>query len=109
MLLAQPTIAILDEATSALDEIGQAQLMELFRFRLSGTMVLSVAHRPSLGLYHSRHIILSRELNGATVNVMTTEQGSFTRMRVAWTALAGAGLPLPQADEIGRESSTGRQ
>lgn len=100
MLLAQPNIAILDEATSALDEIGQAQLMELFRFRLSGTMVISVAHRPSLGYYHSRHIVLRRDLNGATVNAMTTEQGSFTRMRLAWTALAEAGMPLPRRKSI---------
>ncbi len=97
MLLAQPTIAILDEATSALDEIGQAQLMELFRFRLSGTTVISVAHRPSLGYYHSRHIVLRRDLNGATVNAVTTEQGSFARMRMAWATLAGAGAPLPPA------------
>lgn len=108
MLLARPTIAILDEATSALDEIGQAQLMELFRFRMSGTTVISVAHRPSLCYYHSRHIVLRHDLNGATVKAVTTEQGSFARMRSAWSELTGAGSPLPIAEEAAGGSSAGK-
>lgn len=97
MLLEQPSIAVLDEATSALDEDSQGRLMELFRFQLAATTVISVSHRPSLAPYHTRQIVLSRELNGASVHDETGEIGSFSRMRSAWSLLLQRGAAAQQS------------
>jgi vitamin B12/bleomycin/antimicrobial peptide transport system ATP-binding/permease protein len=90
MLLNPPTLAILDEATSALDEDSQARLMELFRFRLSATTVISVSHRPSLARFHNREIHLRREVEGARVTVGAAQETQLDQMRRALSALRGA-------------------
>jgi putative ATP-binding cassette transporter len=90
LLITMPTIAILDEATAALDEASQSQLMELFRFRLAATTVISISHRPGLAKFHNRQIVLRKEINGARVSVGETIQTPLARMRRALTALNDA-------------------
>jgi vitamin B12/bleomycin/antimicrobial peptide transport system ATP-binding/permease protein len=87
MLINPPTLAILDEATSALDEESQARLMELFRFRLPATTVISVSHRPSLARFHSRQIHLRREADGTSVSVGPATETPLDQMRRALSAL----------------------
>lgn len=89
MLINPPTLAILDEATSALDEESQAWLMELFRFRLSATTVISVSHRPSLARFHNREIHLRREVEGTRVMVGAAKDTQLDQMRRALSALRG--------------------
>lgn len=90
LLINPPTLAILDEATSALDEESQTRLMELFRFRLSTTTVISVSHRPSLARFHTRQIHLRREADGTSVSVGLSQQTPFDQMRRALTSLKRA-------------------
>jgi vitamin B12/bleomycin/antimicrobial peptide transport system ATP-binding/permease protein len=87
MLIRPPTLAILDEATSALDEESQSRLMELFRFRLAATTVISVSHRPSLARFHNRQIHLRRETEGARVSVGASQETQLDQMRRALRAL----------------------
>jgi vitamin B12/bleomycin/antimicrobial peptide transport system ATP-binding/permease protein len=87
LLISPPTLAILDEATSALDEESQSRLMELFRFRLAATTVISVSHRPSLARFHNRQIHLRREIEGTRVSVGASQETQLDQMRRALSAL----------------------
>jgi putative ATP-binding cassette transporter len=69
VFLKKPAIIIMDEATSALDELSQKKMMELMGGQLEKSMVIHVAHRPGLERYHTRELVLKREMGGpATMN-----------------------------------------
>ncbi|MBN6152190.1 ABC transporter ATP-binding protein/permease [Xanthomonas sp. AmX2] len=53
ILLRKPDVLFLDETTSALDLDAEAMLYALLVERMPGCAVVSVAHRPSLGRFHT--------------------------------------------------------
>ncbi|MEI7969039.1 MAG: ABC transporter ATP-binding protein/permease [Betaproteobacteria bacterium] len=53
-LLLEPRWLFLDEATSNLDEDSEQRMYATLQERLPRTTVVSIAHRPSLGQFHSR-------------------------------------------------------
>jgi vitamin B12/bleomycin/antimicrobial peptide transport system ATP-binding/permease protein len=59
-LLLRPQWLFLDEATSALDEVSESRLYRLLLERLPFTAITSVAHRPSLAVFHNRRIDFTR-------------------------------------------------
>jgi putative ATP-binding cassette transporter len=60
-LLAKPDWLFLDEATASLDPEAEAHLYRTLKERLPGTTIVSIAHRPSVAAFHSRHLVLERE------------------------------------------------
>src|SRR3954454_12855514 len=65
LLLHKPEWVFMDEATSALDEEGQASLMGLFTEELTGTTVVSIAHRAGMDAFHDRTLTLVEAVGGA--------------------------------------------
>ncbi len=63
-LLNQPDWLFLDEATSALDETMEKALYGLVRERLTGTTMVSIAHRPSVAQFHDQRIELIPDTAG---------------------------------------------
>jgi len=57
-LLLKPAWLFLDEATASLDPVAERQLYETLAERLPQAMIFSIAHRPAVAEYHSRHITL---------------------------------------------------
>jgi vitamin B12/bleomycin/antimicrobial peptide transport system ATP-binding/permease protein len=57
-LVQKPDWLFLDEATSAVDESTEQRLYALLRQRLAGTAVISIGHRPTLGAFHTRRLVL---------------------------------------------------
>jgi putative ATP-binding cassette transporter len=57
-LLHAPRWLFLDEATSALDESSEAALYAALRDRLTGTTLVSIAHRASVARYHGQRLIV---------------------------------------------------
>ncbi|UPY38813.1 ABC transporter ATP-binding protein/permease [Sediminicoccus sp. KRV36] len=57
-LLLKPAWLFLDEATASLDPAAERGLYETLAARLPGAMIFSIAHRPAVAEYHSRHITL---------------------------------------------------
>ena len=64
VLLHRPDWLFLDEATSALDEEAEARIYRLFVERLSGTTIVSVAHRPGPAAFHGRLVRVTRDMSG---------------------------------------------
>jgi putative ATP-binding cassette transporter len=64
VLLQRPDWLFLDEATSALDEEAEARIYRLFVERLSGTTIVSVAHRPGPAAFHDRLVRVTRDVSG---------------------------------------------
>jgi putative ATP-binding cassette transporter len=56
-LLNRPDWLFLDEATAALPEEDQAALYRLLKERLTGTTLVSIGHRESLGAYHDKRLV----------------------------------------------------
>ena len=52
VLLIQPDIVFLDEATSAMDGDTEAALYSLLTGQLSGSTIVSIAHRETVAQYH---------------------------------------------------------
>jgi putative ATP-binding cassette transporter len=63
-LLARPDWLFLDEATANLDPEAEAALYVAVRRRLPGTTIVSIAHRPAVGEFHQRHLVLQRGPEG---------------------------------------------
>jgi putative ATP-binding cassette transporter len=63
-LLHQPKWLFLDEATSALDDDAQEDLHRLLTARLTGTTIVSIAHRPAVAGFHDRTLELVRGEHG---------------------------------------------
>jgi putative ATP-binding cassette transporter len=59
-LLIKPDWLFLDEATANLDPEGEQSLYEVMHRKLPDTTIVSIAHRPSLKAFHTRHVILER-------------------------------------------------
>ncbi len=57
-LVQKPDWLFLDEATSAVDEATEQRLYALVKERLAETAVVSIGHRPTLGAFHNRHLML---------------------------------------------------
>ena len=53
-LLQQPQWLFLDEATSALDEASEQRMYQLLQEYLPDTTLISIAHRPSVAVFHQR-------------------------------------------------------
>jgi vitamin B12/bleomycin/antimicrobial peptide transport system ATP-binding/permease protein len=60
-ILARPDWLFLDESTSALDERLEAELYRLLAERLPTTTIVSISHRASLAVYHTRRIDMIAE------------------------------------------------
>jgi vitamin B12/bleomycin/antimicrobial peptide transport system ATP-binding/permease protein len=69
VLLNRPDWLFLDEATSALDEDMEQHLYSLLRERLSGTTLVSIAHRPTVAAFHDLRLKLAPGAGGATVQL----------------------------------------
>jgi putative ATP-binding cassette transporter len=57
-LIQRPDWLFLDEATSAVDETTEQRLYALVKERLVGTTVISIGHRPTLGAFHTRRLVV---------------------------------------------------
>ncbi|MGZ3460321.1 MAG: ABC transporter ATP-binding protein/permease, partial [Archangium sp.] len=57
-LIQKPDWLFLDEATSAVDETTEQRLYALVKERLVGTTVISIGHRPTLGAFHTRRLVV---------------------------------------------------
>jgi vitamin B12/bleomycin/antimicrobial peptide transport system ATP-binding/permease protein len=57
-LLIKPAWLFLDEATSSLDDASQTRLYELLTQRLTGTTIISIAHRSELASFHPQRLEL---------------------------------------------------
>ena len=57
-LLLKPAWLFLDEATASLDPAAERALYETLAARLPGAMIFSIAHRPAVAEYHTRHITM---------------------------------------------------
>jgi vitamin B12/bleomycin/antimicrobial peptide transport system ATP-binding/permease protein len=57
-LIQKPDWLFLDEATSAVDETTEQRLYALVKERLSNTTVISIGHRPTLGAFHNRRLVV---------------------------------------------------
>jgi putative ATP-binding cassette transporter len=60
-LLQKPDYLFLDEATSALDEPAEAKVYTLLLETLSGSTIVSIAHRSTLLAFHSHRLAFVRE------------------------------------------------
>ena len=69
-LVQRPDWLFLDEATSALDEETEARLYTLLRARLPKTTVTSIGHRPTLGPFHSRRLVIANADHGAAASIV---------------------------------------
>jgi putative ATP-binding cassette transporter len=57
-LIQKPDWLFLDEATSAVDEDTEQRLYALVKERLATTTVISIGHRPTLGAFHRRRLVV---------------------------------------------------
>lgn len=57
-LLIRPAWLFLDEATASLDPAAERALYETLAVRLPEAMIFSIAHRPAVAEYHTRHMAL---------------------------------------------------
>ena len=57
-LIQKPNWLFLDEATSAVDEETEQRLYSLVKERHGTTTVISVGHRPTLGAFHNRRLVV---------------------------------------------------
>ena len=64
-LIQKPDWLFLDEATSAVDETTEQRLYALVKERLAGTTVISIGHRPTLGAFHTRRLVVRPNDNQA--------------------------------------------
>ena len=67
-LLNQPDWLFLDEATSALDANTEQHLYRLLGERLPQTTLVSIAHQPTLAVFHARKIVLTVQGEGAVIS-----------------------------------------
>ena len=58
----------LDEATSALDANTEQHLYRLLGERLPQTTLVSIAHQPTLAVFHARKIVLTVQGEGAVIS-----------------------------------------
>jgi putative ATP-binding cassette transporter len=66
-LIQKPDWLFLDEATSAVDETTEQRLYALVKERLVGTTVISIGHRPTLGAFHTRRLVVRPTADQAAI------------------------------------------
>ncbi|MFE5643094.1 ABC transporter ATP-binding protein/permease [Rhodococcus sp. NPDC056516] len=71
VLLIRPRTAFLDEATSGIDEGLEYTLYDIVRRELPDSIIVSVGHRSTLGVFHNRQL----ELRGAGHWEITDREG----------------------------------
>lgn len=59
-LVLKPDWLFLDEATASLDPEAEAALYRLLRERLTGTTLISIAHRETVAALHDRRLVLAQ-------------------------------------------------
>ncbi|MBM3644446.1 MAG: ABC transporter ATP-binding protein/permease [Alphaproteobacteria bacterium] len=59
-LVFKPDWLLMDEGTASLDEKTEAEIMGVLKERLPGATLVSIGHRPSLRVWHARHLELRR-------------------------------------------------
>jgi putative ATP-binding cassette transporter len=57
-LVQKPDWLFLDEATSAVDQTAEQRLYALVKERLPDATVISIGHRPTLGAFHDRRLVV---------------------------------------------------
>jgi putative ATP-binding cassette transporter len=62
-LLAKPDWIFLDEATASLDPDAETKLYQILRTRLPNVTLVSIAHRPSVALFHEQRLNFVREID----------------------------------------------
>jgi putative ATP-binding cassette transporter len=67
-LLHKPDWLFLDEATAALDETTERELYEMLRVRLPESAIVSIAHRPTVAVHHTRRLELA--VGGTTTQLV---------------------------------------
>ena len=72
-LLLRPRWLFLDEATSNLDEASESALDRLLGERLPQTALVSIAHRPTLGVFHQRRLEFVPGEGGQTFRLTSVE------------------------------------
>jgi putative ATP-binding cassette transporter len=78
-LLQQPRWVFLDEATAALDEEAERRMYQLITERLPEATIVSIAHRPEVGPFHTKQYAVT---HGRIAAVDTTEvESAGTRER----------------------------
>jgi putative ATP-binding cassette transporter len=70
-LLAKPSWIFLDEATASLDLDSETEVYELLKVHLPDTTLVSIAHRPSVAVFHDGKVLLHR--TGGAAGTLTTE------------------------------------
>jgi putative ATP-binding cassette transporter len=64
-LLAKPDWIFLDEATASLDPDAEEQMYHILKERLPNTTLVSIAHRPSVAVFHESRLVFKREEGAA--------------------------------------------
>ena len=64
VLLAKPDFLFLDEATSALDEASEADIYRTLIEKLPTSAIVSIGHRSTLDLFHSRQLAMRKAADG---------------------------------------------
>jgi putative ATP-binding cassette transporter len=95
VLLHRPPWIFMDEATSALDEESQADMLSLFEVELSGTTILSIAHRPGVERFHTRVMQIRKTPDGAILEPVAAASQATGNERAGdvdspWSELANA-------------------
>ena len=70
-LLVKPSWIFLDEATASLDLESEMEVYETLKAHLPDTTLVSIAHRPSVAIFHDERVVLRRE--GAAPGTLTAE------------------------------------
>jgi putative ATP-binding cassette transporter len=63
-LLAKPSWIFLDEATASLDPTSETQVYQTLKAHLPDTTLVSIAHRPSVAIFHEARVVFQREGSG---------------------------------------------
>jgi vitamin B12/bleomycin/antimicrobial peptide transport system ATP-binding/permease protein len=83
ILIQKPNVIVMDEATAALDPVSQERLMRLILERLPAATLVSVAHRVELEAFHTRKLVLERQLEGARLVGDQLLHKTFSRRRAS--------------------------
>ena len=75
-LLLRPDWLFMDEATASLDPEAEAELYALLRRQLSGTTIVSIAHRPAVAAFHDEARVFRRR-PGEPGTLETAKQPEF--------------------------------
>ena len=69
LLLHRPDYVLMDDLTSELDEVGEAEMMSLFKAELANTAVLGTARRARVSEFYDRTLTLKSSDAGARLAI----------------------------------------